>query len=158
MNRKNKELYNLAAAMKVKQAVTMCWAETLDRHFLGIEVYELALRISQQDSLRDDQIMTVFFTPSACVLLFSLPNQYWFWRIVERAALLWEDEDQISDANVRQAIAEERSNLRRTYPFATPVSEMSQVEIALRVAAGLLLVKAGSLDKAEIVRNSIFSP
>lgn len=149
-------LYNLAQAVKAKYAISMCWFQKLDPSYLGQEIYKLALTARNVESIKDDEILSTFFTAEACSLLFTLPNLYWFWRIVERAAIN-SDDDLISEATVKRAMEEERSNAVRAYDLRKPLGMLTQMETALHVAAGLLVVKSGLLDKPEILRNKIFS-
>lgn len=152
-----RELYNLAKVKRPNYAANSTWYHKLSPSDSGTDLYNLALKVKNCQSLVDSEILPTFFEKEAVELLLSLPNLYWFWRIVESSIIkAGNGRHVIGVEAVRGAMAEERNNAGRAYDLKKDISELSQVETALWVAAGILVVQSSLLGEPALLRNPVY--
>ncbi|MBK8224490.1 MAG: hypothetical protein IPK73_26075 [Candidatus Obscuribacter sp.] len=152
-----RELYNLAKAKRPIYASNSAWYHKLAPCDPGTDLYNLALQVRNCQSLVDTEILPTFFEKEAVELLLSLPNLYWFWRIVESSIIKAGNGRHVIGVDaVRGAIAEERNSAARAYDLKKDISALNQIETAVWVAAGILVVQSSLLSEPALLRNPVY--
>lgn len=104
-------------------------------------LYSMAVKTSGLKSLRDQDVLTVFFTDDAVELLLQCPNLFWFWKVFGNSVTEQRDKSaRIEMDAVERAIAIERMNLAKWWNGKNSLELVSRENLALYVAEGVVLV------------------
>src|SRR5262249_23528344 len=62
-----------------------CWANPINQCPQDLELNHLACRLRGVESVSDQRVLPTFFTEEATALLMTMPNPYWFWRLLRES-------------------------------------------------------------------------
>lgn len=125
------------------------------------EIWELARRQRGVKVLDRSLVFPTFFTAEAVELLMTLPNNFWFWTVVQHSASDSAGGGLIDDVIVRQTIAGFRARRSSVYGLDKPMEQLSSFEMAVRVVEGVILFKSNDSElpsDGELVFNVMFQP
>ena len=152
-------LYQIASIAQQDNAVDRNWSQPLRPQMLGLNIYRLALRVRGVEAVNDDQLLPTFFSSEAVTMLFTMPNLYWFWKVVAYSALAADDAAEvISASTVKDALRHYRNELGMAFDITRRIDELTVQEACVFVAAGIIVLKPeGLLAKNAVpVLNPIF--
>ncbi len=156
------DLYQIASIAEQNSAVDRNFTQRVSPQMLGENIHKLAQRVRGVAALDNDQVLLTFFSAEAIAILFTMPNRYWFWRVVAYSALAADDAAEvISAAIVKDALRHFRSGLGSDFDFTRRIDQLTVQEACLSVAAGIILLKSddGLMSKNFVpVFNPIFQP
>ncbi len=157
-----KELFLLSRRAIESAAITQCWCGEVGPTYLGQELYRLALSARGVEAIPDCDILPTFFTEEAIKTLQTMPNKFWFWKIVHESTLSHVPATGMGSGStigveaVKRAIAQERRGFQRIRNLNVDEKSLPPEEAAYWLASGVLLVEVVN-DKITVVRNPIFS-
>jgi hypothetical protein len=157
----SRDLYQIASIAQQGNPVDRHWSHPLCPQMLGLNIYRLAMRVRAVPLLRDDQVLPTFFSAAAVEILFTMPNLYWFWKVVGYSALAADDAAEvISAATVKEAMRHYRNELGMAFDLTRRIDQLSAQEACVLMAAGVIVLKSeGFLAKNAVpVFNPIFQP
>lgn len=165
-NNFRKALYQLAQAQRAEKIYLQSRLQPFDVSHLPQELYSLACRVKGVESMRNDEILPVFFSEDATTILLRMPNQYWMWWVLQHAVLVTDGGDsKIGRDDIIHGVHQVRNqythkyNLRETIATLTPSADgkaSRESKIASRAAEGLVLIKTNPFEFDEMVDNPLF--
>ncbi|MBK8219492.1 MAG: hypothetical protein IPK73_00590 [Candidatus Obscuribacter sp.] len=160
-------LYQLAQAQRAEKIYLQSRLQPFDASHLPQELYNLACRVMGVQSMRNDEVLPVFFSEEATAILMRMPNQYWMWWVLQQAVLSTDagEDSKIGRDDIIHGVQQVRNqyahkyNLRETIATLTPSADgkaSRESKIASRAAEGLVLIKTNAFELDEMVDNPLF--
>lgn len=139
-------LYQIASIAEQQNALGRNWSQPLTPQMLGLNLYRLALRVRGSETVSDDQVLPTFFSAEAIAILFTMPNLYWFWKVVAYSALAADDHASvIGAATVKDALRHWRNELAMAFDVGRAIDQLTVQEACVLVAAGVIVLKPEGL-------------
>lgn len=152
-----RDLYLLAQAQKILFTINKDWVEPLPPAIWGNELYQLACRVCGADTLPDEAILPSLFEEGAVKILSTLPNRFWFWRIVEAAVTAaGNGRGKIAAEAIHQAMAAERNQVAIAHDLSLKIADLDHYQVAERVALGICVVRSRLLPDPGLVLNPVY--
>lgn len=161
-------LRNAAKQVKLAAAPTKCFYKDMSH----APIYKWAC--PRAIEYNKEPVLGQFFTPAACSVLRTMPNEYWFFALIEAtldAVVPSQNDSTVDHIEVHLGLV----SLRRTrsaYDLDKQLPLLTEPERYSRIAAGILVVKLAEryavgaatglrlvvcVDQAELVVNPIFA-
>ena len=151
-----RQLSTIAAITGLAKGIIRQWETPLLRAKISDELRTLTRWVTNDGRLADSDILASLFAEDAIPLLLSLPNEFWFWKIVERAGMLDDASAKVSRAAVENAIWHWRVEASKEFDLHKKVSDLTSAERTLRLSFGVVIWRRANDGHFELVMNPIF--
>lgn len=149
------DLFNVCEQEIVTTQCTRLWFDEFTKNAVGRSMLTISKRFTGKSDLTEEEALKAFADKGARRLLWTAPNQFWFWTILKDSWLHHGRIDRrIPYTAVRNAIEIKRSHLGAN--GLGDLSTMDPLRACLLLESGALILKRESAGKSGLILNPYF--